>query len=144
MHLYICVFLIYPTFVGSECNKVIVIVVNEWDSENDSYPYHRTADARVCREVAFRCARDPTMTFTLRSNIIYFLPNFSHAMFFYSVNTSYKTFIVNYEKKSLSTSQSNAQRVLFAQLIVQSLTGSYFPVDSAKPVHFAMVSLHGR
>ena len=27
MYLYICVFLIYPTFVGSECNKVIVIIV---------------------------------------------------------------------------------------------------------------------
>ena len=27
MYLYICVFLIYPTFVGSECNKVIVIVI---------------------------------------------------------------------------------------------------------------------
>ena len=47
VYTYICVFLIYPTFKGSECNKVIVVIVNEWDSENDSYPYRRAADARA-------------------------------------------------------------------------------------------------
>ena len=30
MYSYICVFLIYPTFVGSECNKVIVIVIDNY------------------------------------------------------------------------------------------------------------------
>ena len=59
-------------------------------------------------------------------------------MCFYSVNTSYETFIVNYEKKSLSTSQSNAP------LILQGPTRSYFPTDSAKPVHFAVVLLDSR
>ena len=33
MYLYICVFLIYPTFLGSECNKVIVIVMGKSNDE---------------------------------------------------------------------------------------------------------------
>ena len=111
--------------------------MDEWDFENDSYPYRRAADARFRWEVACRRARDTREDHI----IIFFLPNFSHAMCFYIVNTSYKTFIVNYEKKSLSTSQSNARRVLFAPLILQSPTRSYSPADSAKPAHFAVVSL---
>ena len=53
-------------------------------------------------------------------------------MCFYSVNISYKTFIFNDEKKYLSTSQSNARRVLFAPLILQNPTKYYFPADSAR------------
>ena len=59
------------------------------------------------------------------TNIIFFLPNISHTMCFYSVNTSYKTFISNYEKKYLSNSQSQskARGVLFPPLILQSCCG---------------------
>ena len=41
MYLYICVFLIYPTFVGSECNKVIVIVARKGESLSTHIYYER-------------------------------------------------------------------------------------------------------
>ena len=69
-------FLIYPTFVGSECNKFIVISVNEWDSENDSYSYRRAADVRVRQEVSRRRAGDRPVSITIDLILYFFSPIF--------------------------------------------------------------------
>ena len=88
------------------------------------------AEARVRRGVAFRRARDPPVAITL---ILYF---FSPIFRMQCVSTvliyHIKPLFFNYEKKSLSTSQSNAQWVLFAPLILQNPTEYYFHADSAR------------